>query len=163
MMSAFTLLTLEEISSKILKEKTPLQNFPKTMTFPFSERYKNWVTQMNTTEISSETILYSSVDAVNENKEFVLPNYWCFASNGQGDRWFFNTEDQVFFYDHDYDEKLEPMNINFEEWLQMAFIVGQLDVYFDEYDTIPKSIKQEFFQILNRIHPTLSDKYPFIL
>ncbi|MDR6466107.1 hypothetical protein [Chryseobacterium sediminis] len=160
-MISFAILTLAEIESEILKVKSPLQNFSKTISFPFSERYRNWVTQIPTAEISSETILYNSVEAVNENKEFDLTDYWCFAGNGQGDRWFLNTDDQVFFYNHDYDEKLEPMNINFEEWLQMAFVIRQLDMYFDEYDSIPEPVQQEFYKTLNRLHPTLSDIYPF--
>ncbi|WP_213278788.1 SMI1/KNR4 family protein [Chryseobacterium indologenes] len=160
-MISFAILTLAEIESEILKVKIPLQNFSKTISFPFSERYRNWVTQIPTAEISSETILYNSVEAVNENKEFDFTDYWCFAGNGQGDQWFLNTDDQVFFYNHDYDEKLEPMNINFEEWLQMAFVIRQLDMYFDEYDNIPESVQQEFYKTLNRLHPTLSNIYPF--
>lgn len=160
-MISFVILTLVEIESEILKVKSPLQNFSKTILFPFSERYRNWVTQIPTSEISSETILYNSVEAVNENKEFEFTDYWCFAGNGQGDRWFLNINDQVFFYNHDYDEKLEPMNINFEEWLQMAFVIRQLDVYFDEYDNISEPVQQEFYKTLNRLHPTLSDVYPF--
>jgi len=160
-MHSFTLLSLDAIESEILQEKRTVQNFSKTIPFPFSDSYKTLVTQIKTTEISSETILYNSVEAVNENKEFDLPDYWCFAGNGQGDRWFLNTDDQVFFYNHDYDEKLEPMNINFEEWLQMAFVIRQLDMYFDEYDNIPEPVRQEFYKTLNRLHPTLSDIYPF--
>ncbi|SMO36131.1 hypothetical protein SAMN06265171_101295 [Chryseobacterium rhizoplanae] len=160
-MHSFTLLSLDAIESEILQEKRTVQNFSKTIPFPFSDSYKTLVTQIKTTEISSETILYNSVEAVNENKEFDLPDYWCFAGNGQGDRWFLNTDDQVFFYNHDYDEKLEPMNINFEEWLQMAYVIHQLDMYFDEYDNIPEPVRQEFYKTLNRLHPTLSDIYPF--
>ena len=160
-MISFAILTLVEIESEILKVKNPVQNFSKTILFPFSERYRNWVTQIPTAEISSETVLYNSVEAVNENKEFALTDYWCFAGNGQGDRWFLNTDDQVFFYNHDYDEKMEPMNINFEEWLQMAFVIRQLDMYFDEYGNIPEPVQQEFYKTLNRLHPALSDIYPF--
>lgn len=160
-MHSFTLLSLDAIESEILQEKRTVQNFSETLVFPFSDSYQTLVTQIKTTEISSETILYNSVEAVNENKEFDLPDYWCFAGNGQGDRWFLNTDDQVFFYNHDYDEKLEPMNINFEEWLQMAYVIHQLDMYFDEYDNIPEPVRQEFYKTLNRLHPTLSDIYPF--
>lgn len=151
------------IENEILKEKSAVQNFPKVIDFPFSENYKRLVTQIKTTEISSETILYNSVDAVNENKEFNLPEYWCFAGNGQGDRWFLDRDQKVFFYDHDDDGKLKPMHIDFEEWLQMAFIIGQLDDCFDQYDHIPELVRQEFYKTLNTIHPTLSDVYPFTL
>ncbi|MEF9478914.1 hypothetical protein OWR28_15395 [Chryseobacterium sp. 1B4] len=72
-----------------------------------------------------------------------------------------NTDHQVFFYDHDDDGKLKPMHINFEEWLQMAFIIRQLDHCFEKYDHIPEPVRQEFYKALNTIHPALSDVYPF--
>jgi hypothetical protein len=162
-MMTFKILTIEEIETEILKGRKDLQNFPKTVAFSFSERYKNLVTSMKTTEISSETILYNAVEAFNENKEFELTDYWCFAGNGQGDRWFMNENTEVFFYDHDYDESLVPMHISFEDWLQMAFIIRQLDRYFEEHESIPKVVKQVFYEALNSIHPELSENYPFTL
>lgn len=162
-MIPFILPALTAIENEILKEKSAVQNFPKVIAFHFSENYKRLVTQIKTTEISSETILYNSVEAVNENKEFNLPEYWCFAGNGQGDRWFLDRDQKVFFYDHDDEGKLKPMHINFEEWLQMAFIISQLDDCFDQYDHITESVRQEFYKALNTIHPALSDVYPFTL
>lgn len=162
-MIPFKILNIKEIESIILSEKRTLQNFSKTISFPFPEYYKNMVTKIKTTEISSETILYGSVEASNENKEFELVDYWCFAGNGQGDRWFLNTGNDVFFYNHDYDEGLEPMDINFEQWLQMAFIIQQLDKFFDEYDTVPESVKRLFYKALGTIQLGLSEKYPFAI
>ncbi|AZA76151.1 hypothetical protein EG347_00705 [Chryseobacterium sp. G0186] len=162
-MISFKILTIEEIETTILKEKKTLQNFPKTVDFPFSEQYKKIVTQIKTVEISSEAILYNAVDAVNENKEFVLKEYWCFAGNGQGDRWFLDQSKNIFFYDHDDDEKLQPMNIHFEQWLQMAFVIQQLDDYYNEHDNISESVEQSFFETLNMIHPKLSENYPFTI
>ncbi|BAP31113.1 uncharacterized protein CHSO_2076 [Chryseobacterium sp. StRB126] len=160
-MISFKILPIEEIELEVLKEKGNLQNFPKTVDFPFPERYKKLVSLIKTTEIASEAILYNVVEAVNENKEFVLPDYWCFAGNGQGDRWFLDKNGHVFFYDHDYDEKLEPMNISLEQWLQMAFVIQQLDLYFDEHDDISAPVRQKFYEALDAIHPGLSEVYPF--
>ncbi|MDN3693767.1 SMI1/KNR4 family protein [Chryseobacterium tructae] len=161
-MILFKIVPIEEIELEILKEKENLQNFPEIVDFPFPEYYKKLVTLIKTTEISTETILYNAVEAFNNNKEFVLPDHWCFAGNGQGDQWFMDKEGIVFFYDHDYDEKLQPMNINFEQWLQMAFVIQQLDAYFDEHEDIPGVIREGFYKALNGIHPTLSENYPFI-
>lgn len=155
------LFTVEEIETEIFKGKKRKQDFPEVIEFPFSEQYKHIVTQITTTEISSETVLYHSVEAINENKGFDLFDYWCFGGNGQGDRWFLNKKDRVFFYDHDYDERLEPMYISFEQWLKMAFVIKQLDQSFDEFGLIPESVKQKFYETLNSIHPTLSENYPF--
>ncbi|VEH20183.1 SMI1 / KNR4 family [Chryseobacterium nakagawai] len=159
----FKIRSIEEIETEILKEKGNVQNFPKTIDFPFPKCYKNMVTVIKTTEIASEAIVYSAIEAVNENKEFVLPDSWCFAGNGQGDRWFLDRSGAVFFYNHDDDEKLEPMNISFEEWLQMAFIVQQLDFYLDEYDEVSEPVRQNFYDTLNAIHPQLGENYPFIV
>ncbi|MCL8537696.1 SMI1/KNR4 family protein [Chryseobacterium gallinarum] len=159
-MNPFKIMSIEAIETEILKEKRILQNFPKTVDFPFPDRYKSLVTSIKTSEIASEAILYSSVEAVNENKSLQMPDYWCFAGNGQGDRWFFDPDGNVLFYDHD-DEKLQPMNINFGQWLQMAFIIQQLDEYSDEYDDIPETVKQHFYETLHILDPALSENYPF--
>jgi hypothetical protein len=57
---------------------------------------------------------------------------------------FLNKNNKVFFYDHDYDEKPEPMNISFEQWLQMASVIRQLDLYLDEHDDISEPLRQKF-------------------
>lgn len=160
-MISFTIPSIEEIEFEILREKENIRNFPKTIDFPFPEHYKKLVTLIKTKEIASEAILYNAVEAVNENKEFVLPDYWCFAGNGQGDRWFLDKNGSVFFYNHDYDEKLEAMNISFEQWMQMASIIQQLDLYFEEHEGISESVRKKFFEALDTIHPGLSEIYPF--
>lgn len=160
-MISFKIPSIEEIEAEVLKEKENLQNFPKTIDFPFSEGYIKLVTAIKSTEIASEAVLYNAAEAVNENKEFILPDYWCFAGNGQGDRWFLNKNNKVFFYDHDYDEKPEAMNISFEQWLQMASVIRQLDLYLDEHDDISEPLRQKFYEALHTIHPGLNEIYPF--
>ncbi|WP_250255182.1 SMI1/KNR4 family protein [Chryseobacterium sp. Marseille-Q3244] len=161
-MISFKIRSIEEIEIEILKAKGNVQNFPKIIDFPFPEHYKKLVSVIKTTEIASEAILYNAVEAVNENKEYALSDSWCFAGNGQGDRWFLDRSGTVFFYNHD-DEKSEPMNISFEEWLQMAFIVQQLDFYLDEHDEVSEPVRQNFYDTLNAIHPQLGENYPFIV
>ncbi|MDR2234999.1 MAG: hypothetical protein LBE92_02650 [Chryseobacterium sp.] len=157
----FKIPKVDEAEAEILKEKRGSQNFPKTTEFPFSESYKNLVTAIKTTEIASDAILYNAVEAVNENKESGFAGYWCFAGTGQGDRWLLDHENKVFFYDHDAPGDFMPMEINFGQWLQLAFLIQQLDQYFDEFETIPESVKKDFDEALNRISPGLSELYPF--
>lgn len=161
-MISFKIYSIEEIEAVVLKEKGNFQNFPKIVDFPFPVRYKKLVTSLRTTEIASEAVLYNAAEAVNENKEFALPDYWCFAGNGQGDRWFLDQNGSVFFYNHD-DEKLEPMHISFEQWMQVAFVIRQLDLYFDEHDDISEPVRQKFFETLEVIHSGLGETYPFIV
>ncbi|REC47483.1 hypothetical protein DRF67_10595 [Chryseobacterium pennipullorum] len=154
---------VETIEASILKEIKTFRNFPVTVDFPCPEKYKKLVASIQTMEISSETFLYSVAEAVNENKEFQLKEYWCFAGNGQGDRWFLNMEGAVFFYDHDADETLIPMNITFEQWLQMAYLISDLDTCLEDYDEISESVRKAFYKALNTIQEGLAEKYPFMV
>lgn len=152
----------QDIENELLKAKTAVQNFPTTLDFPFPENYKNIVTQIKTAEISADCILYNSVEAVNETNEFESDDYWCFAGTGQGDRWLFDKAGMVFYYDHDYDEGFDAMEITFEQWLQMADLSKQLDDYI-ENETMTATIRNEFHNLLKQIHPNLSEKYPFLI
>lgn len=162
-MISFKILPIEEIEARLLQGKDKVQNFPKTIDFPFPEGYKKLATAIKTIEIASEAILFNTIEAVNENKEFVLPDHWCFAGNGQGDRWFLDKSGNVFFYDHDYDETLHPMNISFDQWLQMSYVIQQLDQYFDEYEDVSEPVRQRFYEVLRTIHPKLGENYPFTI
>jgi hypothetical protein len=55
----FKILSIEEIEAEVLKEKENVQNFPKTIDFPFSEGYKKLVTAIKSTEIASEAMFYT--------------------------------------------------------------------------------------------------------
>ncbi|WP_164108382.1 MULTISPECIES: hypothetical protein [Sphingobacterium] len=56
------------IDKEITIQEFSVQNFPKSVDFPFPERHRSMVTQIKTIEISGDSILYSSVEAVNESK-----------------------------------------------------------------------------------------------
>ena len=66
----------------------------------------------------------------------------------------------VFYYDHDYDEGFEAMEINFEQWLQMAYLLSQMDEMLDA-DSFNKDAKAELIKALNLIHPNLSENFPY--
>lgn len=156
----FKLLTSTEIHTALL-DQTAGVNLPKTVSFPFPLTYLLFAKRTGTTTISSETILFDTVEAFNENKTSDVPMYWIFAGNGQGDRWLFDEEGQVFFGDHDqHPIPLAPMHINFEQWLQLAFCVQQLDDWLDA-GYAPDCVELPFHETLNRIHPQLAENYPF--
>ncbi|SKB60244.1 hypothetical protein SAMN05660841_01417 [Sphingobacterium nematocida] len=151
------------IDNEITHQKVSVQNFPKSIDFPFSDRYRKIVTQIKTIELSGDSILYNSVEAINESKQFSNVDYWCFAGTGSGDRWLFDKEGMVFHYDHDYDEDFYAMEITFAQWLQMAFLLRQLDVYIDVNEKLPKTVIKAFTDSLNKIHPQLSENYPYLI
>ncbi len=157
----FNLLTLGEIQTILANEQKAKQNFPSSVSFPFSLLYRDLVTSIPTLTISSEAILYGSVESVIENKDREHPTYWIFAGNGQGDRWLMDAEGQVFFGDHDETPmSLHPLALDFQQWLQMAFLTQQLDEWYNgDYDM--KQTNRAFVRSLNQIHPKLEENYPF--
>lgn len=160
-MNPFHILTTMEIETVFSESESCVQNFPKTLQFPFPEKYRKWVTQFKTIEISGDFILFNSVEAVNENREFATEEFWVFAGTGQGDRWLFDKKGMVFFYDHDYDEGFEPMGINFEQSVQMAFLLRDLEEMMDDQSRTSEETKVQLNTVFNQIHHQLSEKYPF--
>ena len=158
----FHINTAQKIEKELLENKVTTQNFPKIIDFPFPESYRNLVTQIKTTELSSDCILYNSVEAINETNEFDADTYWCFGGDGQGNRWLFDKNGYVFYYDHDYDEGFDAIEITFEQWLQMANLCQQMDEYLDN-DSFNRSQKQEFIEALNETHPNLSENFPYLI
>lgn len=156
----FQINTVQKIEQEILENKVPIQNFPKTVSFSYPEQYKNLVTQIKTTKISADCVLYNSVEAMNESKEFESEDYWCFGGDGQGNRWLFDENGYVFYYDHDYDEGFDAIEITFEQWLQVASLCKQMDecINNNPFNSIEK---QQFKDILNEIHPNLSKNFPY--
>lgn len=157
----FNLLNMEEMQTILEPDKGTKQNFPPTVSFPFPSLYSNLVTAIPTLTLSSEAILYSSVEAISENKNRDYLTNWIFAGNGQGDRWLLDDKGLVFFGDHDETHMtLHPLAIDFQQWLQMAFLTQQLDEwYYGDYDM--KQTNTAFIQALNQIHPKLAENYPF--
>lgn len=105
-----TIRPTDEIIETLLSKRQTTRNFPKSLHFPFDRLYIDLVTQIKTTEISSECILFDSVQSVNETKEFSDPDYWAdnyikedigkfwvFGQNGQGDLWLFDFENKIYF------------------------------------------------------------------
>ncbi|TCD12114.1 hypothetical protein EZ449_03600 [Pedobacter frigidisoli] len=173
-----TIKSSSEIINELLSDKQAIRNFPKSLTFPFNKLYIDLTTQISTTEISSECILFDSVAAVNETKEFVDPDYWIenypkadidkfwvFAQNGQGDLWLFDREDNIYFYDHNQaqmaDENFLNLDLNFEKWLRFADLNRQLDQIYDIENEIDEELKVEYKTKLNELSKALLAKYPF--
>lgn len=156
----FFILSHEDIQNEIVYEFAESAEFPNSASFPFPISYRAMLNKIKTTEVSSQTILFDAADAENENRDFINPNFWIFAANGQGDRWLLDKHNMVYFYDHNYEGSFVDMELNFEQWLQMAFLLQQLDAYIDLYEELYPDLRSAFHESLNRIHPKLSKNYP---
>ena len=173
-----TIKPAEEIKKKLLSNRQTLRNFPKSLTFPFDKLYTEITTQIRTVEISSECTLFDSVRAVNETKSFSdadywtenyldeeISKFWIFGQNGQGDLWLFDSENKVYFYDHNNEqmcnENFIDLNLNFEKWLQYADLNAQLDNIYDNENEINDKRKVEYKKKLAELSGNLLKNYPF--
>ncbi len=152
--------TLEKV---ILTDAVPVQNFPKSLVFPFSDWYRSIVTSIKTMVIAGDSILYNAPEAVNESKEFNTTTLWCFAGSGTGDRWLFDEDEMVFYYDHDFDEGFIPLYITLKQWLQMSFLFRQLEDYIDSGQKTTATLITSFKNTLKKIHPDLEENYPYLI
>ena len=161
------------------------RNFPKTETFPFDELYKELVCQIETTEFSSECILYNSVEAHNNTTEFRksdywkelckredIENWWIFGQNGQGDLWLFDKLGKVHFYDHDQEEmcveNFVELGIDFAKWIQFADLNKQFDEHYtyneEKYfaeGLLKPVFADDYKERLKEISVELLQNYPF--
>ncbi len=132
------------------------------------------VTSIITTEITADYILYGMQEAYQENKEFSDISYWVqgtsdneisvwwiFGADGQGDLWLFDTQGKVFFYDHDKEcmceENFKCMEIDFLQWLQLAFLFRQ----YEKSNRYTNEDKAKLKNELSKINENLIDNLPF--
>lgn len=169
--------SVENIKNELLMESIPKRNFPKAISFKFDSLYYEIATQIKTTEISSECVLFDSVNAVNENKEYSDASYWAenvsedninsfwfFAQNGQGDLWLFDKENKVYFYDHDLElfdiKNFTDLDIDFFKWLQYSYLNKEFDDKIMN-GKINDEFRQNYKNKLSELSGLLLENYPF--
>jgi len=168
---------IQDIKRQLLLNKQIVRNFPKSVSFKFDALYQETVTQIKTIEISSECILFDSVESYNVTRELSDSDYWSeeakeeinkfwfFGANGQGDFWLFDDENKVYFYDHEYEEicfkNFTDLGLNFEKWLQYSCLNKQLDEVYEKEGEISEEIKNDYKEKLKELSGLLSKKYPF--
>ncbi|RAI97709.1 hypothetical protein LX64_05013 [Chitinophaga skermanii] len=173
----FKISSIEQIKHDLLSPPQAPRIFPGNTASHFDALYEEIVTQIKTTTISAECVLWDSVKAVNENKAYadaayweegLLPSastYWFFAENGQGDRWLFDADEEVLFYDHDGGElsprNFRSMGIQFSQWLQFAYLNRALDVVYAERGTVDEVLNMAYKNKLREISLSLLENYPF--
>lgn len=165
------------IKKGIYAQEKISRNFPKSVERLFDPLYLEMVTQIRTIELSSECILFDSVEAVNTNKAFHdldywnkgytsqdIREYWFFSANGQGDLWLFNDQNKVYFYDHNLavfcKENFVFLDVDFSKWLQFADIQQQFE-QLDGIDALTETIKKTYQNMLTQLSNALGHNYPF--
>lgn len=175
-----TIRPIKEIKTELLCDRQPVRNFPKAIDFPFDEFYFEITTQIRTIGISSECILFDSVEVVNATKIFSETDYWkenytkdeiakfwIFGQNGQGDLWLFDIVNKIYFYDHNKEEmcieNFLELDLNFEKWLQLADLNKQLDDIYDTENEINEELRADYKEKLKELSSILFEKYPFVI
>jgi len=135
--------TIEQIKDEIFgenKEAAQTTPFHETIDFTFSELYKEIVTNINPTNISSRCELYNStystditeifydVDWIKNEYKKKIKDYWFIGEDNSSDYWIMDKNGKIFYwesggYKKKYTlENIMDVNINFQQWLQFAYI-----------------------------------------
>lgn len=135
-------------------------------------QYLAYLTNYTGVEITPDIMVYGYEEALRENKtiEKDFPNIgsklWLIGSSGQGDDWFLDrTSGMILFFDHEqgeYDEieQFTNLNINFINFLTMAFLYAELEELLDS-KILSTEETLAFRSAVNGIHPSLYESYPF--
>lgn len=116
--------------------------------------------------LASNFILLPLADIALENAIRNVPlvgltKYWLlFASTSQGDAWLIRQHalsTEIGFLDHNQSNQatVTVLGINFEQWLQVAFLMFKIET------RALNPTRIEFEIALNSLHPELSIRYPY--
>lgn len=137
------------------------------------KEYLIFLKEFQEVEITPDIMIFGYEDALQENKYVAKINsslsekIWMIGRTGQGDEWFIDKINGVIlFYDHnkgDYDNcgQFESLDINFENFIKMAFLFNELENELDQDENISKKNQEKFKIKVNSIKENLYDLYPF--
>ena len=103
---------------------------------------------------------YWNKDIKNEK----INDYWFIGANGQGDFWLMDNKNKILFFDHNNEEiseeNLIDLNINFEKWLQFAFLNKELQEI-NLNNNLTLEIKENYKLKLKELSSKFAKHYPF--
>lgn len=118
--------------------------------------------------LATDFVLLPLTEIARENATRNVPHiglttqWLLFANAGNGDAWLIRkhqTSTEVAFLDHDLgsDATAQPLGIDFEQWLQLAYLMHQLEM------CMISLTPAEVATAVNSLHPELSKRYPYQL
>jgi len=133
----------------------------------FLEKFKN-------NEIIPDIIIWGYEEFLKQNHHLqekypkIAQQLWVIGCSGQGDKWFLDQEEipTVLFYDHNQGEyqsidQFLSLNINFKDFLTMAFHYQALEQELDKNENLSKDEQEKFKQTMSTISKDLYALYPF--
>lgn len=167
----FKKLSKQEIERRLNKRKVEIKNTDKLP--PLNTPYLSFISKYEGVEITPDIKIFGYEEALKENR-YLAANYpvisqivWMIGVTGQGDEWFIHKNNSnILFYDHDQGEysditQFVSLNIEFFDFLQMAFLYQDLENLLDKEDNIDKIPINTFITAINSIYPNLYELYPF--
>ncbi|MDR2299276.1 MAG: hypothetical protein LBE30_13170 [Comamonas sp.] len=122
-------------------------------------------------EISGDCVFLDARQALSELQGRDVPlaqlgqSWWVFAASGTGDAWLMSLDGQqrIGFLDHDdgQDAIVQPMALDFGQWLQLADLMRQWETLADELDE--EALAAPLNALLEQISPGLSQRYPYVI
>jgi len=164
--------SLSEILIFFKKRETNVKNLDKLNID--DSVYINFISHYKAIQVNPDIDLFNyercikENDYIKENYLNVYENYLIIGRSGQGDEWFINRNTlKIFFYDHNKGEYTEEgfsnMNITFEKFLQLAFLMRELEEKLDEDESLEDDIsfQNTFKELVNSISNNLYKNYPY--
>lgn len=126
------------------------------------KKYLDLITIQKTQEISIECKLLSLEDAMEVNKHRAAKNEWIFASV-ETEYWSFTNDHHIMYYEKEHHNMIsKKLNIHFEEWLQLAFLLKKLD-RIQQKTIVTIALQKAVQNSLQNIHSTLNTHFKDII
>jgi hypothetical protein len=167
----FKLRQFKELIALFDKRKNVIKNTDKILINDTD--YLAFISNYEGLNITPDIQLFGFDQTINANK-YIAENFkdiaksqWILARTGQGDEWFLNKQTQkIVFYDHNQGEYKNlndflELDINFSQFIQMAFLLKDLEQHLDAEIEKPQTLKHIFQQEMNIIQVDLYEKYPY--
>ena len=122
-------------------------------------------------EISGDCVFLDARQALSELRGRDAPlaqlgqNWWIFAASGTGDAWLMSLDglQGIGFLDHAAgpDAVVQPMALDFGQWLQLADLMRQWETLADKLDE--EALAAPLNALMEQISPGLSQRYPYAI
>jgi hypothetical protein len=190
----FEIKTIEKLKEEIHKgnkEIIPKEDFPEKIDFSFPKLYKEIVTKYDCENIPPYLCyfeLYNSSRSVDVNNKFhnsewfnneykdKIKEYWFIGEHSYYEYWIMDKNGKIYSWKDNInaDKKILnniiDLNINFEKWLQFAYLYNDSEKIIDDmynngmdgvyYKDDEKEIKEKYYKYLQELSKEL---YNFVL